>query len=213
MKTLALAAAATLACAAAGPAAAASILTVKTVAIAHQTGHAATTLGKTELNTIRTSVDGAQGGSSTLDILPDAFGGDLPDWTATLFAGTLNVAKSDNYSFNLSLLKNVSGGYLKVDGSRVDLSAFNLGGSNNGGASVWLDQGAHSFEAFFVKKGGAAHGGFTGRASGANAGSLTFSPLAAAVPEPTSWALMIGGFALVGGAARYRRRGTTVTYA
>lgn len=34
----------------------------------------------------------------------------------------------------------------------------------------------------------------------------------AAVPEPASWALMLTGFALVGGAARYRRRAAVLRY-
>jgi hypothetical protein len=35
----------------------------------------------------------------------------------------------------------------------------------------------------------------------------------AAVPEPASWAMMIGGFGLVGSVMRYRRRRMKVTYA
>lgn len=34
-----------------------------------------------------------------------------------------------------------------------------------------------------------------------------------AVPEPATWAMMLIGFGMVGAAARYRRRGTTVRYA
>ena len=34
----------------------------------------------------------------------------------------------------------------------------------------------------------------------------TFFVSIAAVPEPASWAMMVGGFALVGGAMRYRKR-------
>ncbi len=37
--------------------------------------------------------------------------------------------------------------------------------------------------------------------------------LTASVPEPASWALMLAGFAMVGGATRYRRRATRVAYA
>ena len=36
--------------------------------------------------------------------------------------------------------------------------------------------------------------------------NLTLSPLVAAVPEPASWAMMIGGFGLVGGTLRGRRK-------
>ena len=34
-----------------------------------------------------------------------------------------------------------------------------------------------------------------------------------AVPEPTSWALMVGGFGMVGGAVRARKRSTSVRFA
>lgn len=46
-------------------------------------------------------------------------------------------------------------------------------------------------------------------------GEVEFSiaPSAAAVPEPAAWGMMIGGFALVGGAARYRRRTTRAAFA
>ena len=34
-----------------------------------------------------------------------------------------------------------------------------------------------------------------------------------AVPEPATWAMMIGGFGMVGGSMRYRRRKTAVSFA
>ncbi len=34
-----------------------------------------------------------------------------------------------------------------------------------------------------------------------------------AVPEPATWAMMIGGFGMVGGAMRYRRRKTSISFA
>ncbi|WP_082543447.1 PEPxxWA-CTERM sorting domain-containing protein [Sphingomonas sp. Leaf339] len=43
-------------------------------------------------------------------------------------------------------------------------------------------------------------------------GTLTPSSIAA-VPEPATWAMMLVGFAMVGGAARYRRRTTRIAYA
>ena len=43
---------------------------------------------------------------------------------------------------------------------------------------------------------------------------LTFDAAATpGVPEPTTWAMMIVGFGMIGGAARHRRRETRVTYA
>jgi hypothetical protein len=37
-------------------------------------------------------------------------------------------------------------------------------------------------------------------------GTIRISAIAAAVPEPVTWLSMVGGFALAGGALRYRRR-------
>ena len=42
--------------------------------------------------------------------------------------------------------------------------------------------------------------------------TLTISAVAAAVPEPATWAMMIFGFGAVGSMIRYRRRSTTVTF-
>ena len=50
---------------------------------------------------------------------------------------------------------------------------------------------------------------FYSRASGVNAGNFALTQVGGAVPEPASWALMIGGFGLAGAALRRRR--TTVT--
>lgn len=49
------------------------------------------------------------------------------------------------------------------------------------------------------------------RGNGAYGGQASFIP--SVVPEPSTWALMFVGFALVGGAARFRRRSTKVVYA
>ena len=53
--------------------------------------------------------------------------------------------------------------------------------------------------------------------SGGNAaysGTLAFAAATAAVPEPATWALMIGGFGIAGGALRRRQRQTVrVAYA
>ena len=46
----------------------------------------------------------------------------------------------------------------------------------------------------------------------AHAGSVDFAPGAGAVPEPASWALMLGGFGLVGGAMRSRRMKAAVSF-
>lgn len=49
-------------------------------------------------------------------------------------------------------------------------------------------------------------------ASGLSPMALTIAEVPA-IPEPSSWALMLAGFAMVSGAIRYRRRTTSVAYA
>ena len=44
-------------------------------------------------------------------------------------------------------------------------------------------------------------------------GRAPASAVPGAVPEPATWAMMIGGFATIGGSLRYRRRRTSVTFA
>ncbi|MBB6505623.1 hypothetical protein F4693_002618 [Sphingomonas endophytica] len=43
--------------------------------------------------------------------------------------------------------------------------------------------------------------------------TLDSTAVAAAVPEPATWAMMLVGFGMVGAAARYRRRSTAATFA
>ncbi|MFM9978840.1 MAG: PEPxxWA-CTERM sorting domain-containing protein [Sphingomonadaceae bacterium] len=47
----------------------------------------------------------------------------------------------------------------------------------------------------------------------ANVGRGTLPPTPGAVPEPATWAMMLAGFGLVGGAMRARRRSTSVSFA
>lgn len=48
---------------------------------------------------------------------------------------------------------------------------------------------------------------------GTSKGIISITPVNAPVPEPATWAMMIGGFGAIGGAMRYRRRKTTVSFA
>ncbi|RYE96095.1 MAG: PEP-CTERM sorting domain-containing protein, partial [Oxalobacteraceae bacterium] len=55
--------------------------------------------------------------------------------------------------------------------------------------------------------------GTWGSEGGSYAGTLNFSPMGGAVPEPASWALMIAGVGMAGGALRRRRVSTKVSFA
>ena len=48
------------------------------------------------------------------------------------------------------------------------------------------------------------------RGNGAYGGQASFVP--SVIPEPATWAMMMIGFVMVGAAARYRKRSTTVRY-
>ena len=50
----------------------------------------------------------------------------------------------------------------------------------------------------------------TSRGAGSYGGNATFTP---AVPEPATWGMMILGFGMIGGATRYSRRKTKVSFA
>ena len=87
------------------------------------------------------------------------------------------------------MLTSAIGPQLETLGEVGDILAINGGiGSTSGG-------------------GGGGGGGGIGGGGGAPNGGLP--PDASNAPEPTSWALMIGGFGLLGGAMRYSRRHTT----
>ena len=55
--------------------------------------------------------------------------------------------------------------------------------------------------------GGGGGGGIGGGVGGGTPGVPVVTPITGTVPEPASWAMMIGGFATVGGAMRWQRRG------
>ncbi len=91
-------------------------------------------------------------------------------------------------SFTVSQLGIVSAADLFVEASpNSTYRALTLGGTNR----YEIDFGNGSF-AIAVN-----NGGFAG---------VTFSPAIAAVPEPATWAMMIGGFGGIGGILRQRRK-------
>ncbi len=87
------------------------------------------------------------------------------------------------------------------------VSVFNVSG-NGGGVTNWVQQTVN----FSLGAPGSLRFAAIG-SSDSLGGYLEDVRLAAAVPEPAAWAMMIGGFGLVGAAMRRRRITTTVKLA
>ena len=136
---------------------------------------------------------------SNSNFFPPNGGGssDANGFQTAVFSGNFTFATAQNFTFSLSADDDA---LLFVDGT----AAVILGGihpqtpSTN---SVSLGAGAHSFELFYADR----------QQTGAGLAfsipdSVIITPPSPSVPEPASWALMIGGFGLVGGVLRVRRR-------
>lgn len=119
-------------------------------------------------------------------------------------SGFLNIASSGTY--NLGLFSD-DGSYMWVDGVLV----VNNGGDHGPSAvsnNVFLAAGAHSLLIYQQE-----NGGITALTAYMNGSPLSGSVIstAASAPEPASWAMMLGGFSLIGGVLRSRR--TSVRFA
>jgi len=94
-------------------------------------------------------------------------------------------------------------GYLAVNG--IHLLDWSVGSVGNYGNSGW---NAFNFTALaagnYTLELGVANHGDNGFSSGAVLDAVSVTP--GTVPEPASWAMMLGGFGLIGGAMRARTR-------
>lgn len=124
------------------------------------------------------------------------------------FAAVGTGSFTDIYNFNLPSISDVGAGvasiYLKFGLSTWDISGLSLtlkDGINNTGTTLssgpsfgglTLNSGSYSFMV-------------AGNAVGTQGGMYAFKAIAVPVPEPSSWAMMLGGFGLIGFMS-YRRR-------
>jgi hypothetical protein len=123
---------------------------------------------------------------------------------ALQLTGFLNIGSAGVY--NLGLYSD-DGSYMYVDGNLV----VNDGGDhgmNYVSNNIFLGAGAHSLLIYQEENGGG-----TGLSAYINGNTLggDFLSTSAGVPEPASWALMLGGLGLVGAVMRNRR--TSVRFA
>jgi len=109
-------------------------------------------------------------------------------FTVTGVTGTVNGSAINNASGGSYGNYFTTGGYF-LDGSGVNITTANgmsLNFFNQSNNNLYRINGTNPFGTFYV--------------------NATSSPQAAGVPEPASWAMLIGGFALVGGVARRSKR-------
>ena len=150
-----------------------------------------------------TGVDFAGGGSVTELFNPSLLGvGSLSDISVLGNSAALIGAGAGD---NLLVLSLASNKLMEVTKSGSILSEFGLGGLNIGGIEgVTVDNAGNIFLVGEIGPGQSGSGGPSGIVKLARAG-------AGAVPEPATWAMMIGGFALAGSAMR--RRNVAVRFA
>ena len=141
-------------------------------------------------------------GLQYLDLIGQANTGSLEQSFATIQGRTYRLDFA--YSHNLfGGLGSGAGSYL-VDG--LSGSVTHSTGSNS-------DLDWQTFTNTFVASGSSATLSFTNTLSGPNAGLFLDAVSISAVPEPATWALMIGGFGMVGGAMRRRKAAVRIGYA
>jgi hypothetical protein len=129
----------------------------------------------------------------------------LPNGTFSPAVGSFNIS-GNQVTFNTDqvaccyLTASFNGYRVSFSGLRVLSAAVDVANSTFFPTSTFVQNGSFFFDV-------------SGQAP--NGGSTTFNVVAAAVPEPATWAMMIGGFGMVGGAMRSarRRQKVSVSYA
>lgn len=120
--------------------------------------------------------------------LNDTYTFTVPAGSANGFVGSIALTPALNVTFTSVLLDSTPFERVLSDGTEL----FTLNPTQ-------LAAGSHTI---FVN-------GTWGSEGGSYAGTLNFAP--GIVPEPTTWAMLIGGFAITGGAMRRRSQRTSTT--
>ena len=162
-------------------------------------------------DTAQTFVDGmiTRNGSSNVDLVGSAYRNSRPGATMTnlygLDAVTNSLVRATDANAGLYTNLNVAGemfGPLGFSFDNDDRVGFDISGGSNQGFFTINDT-------FYKVSQTSGAGTLVGKIGVDGVTGIT----AGAVPEPASWALMIGGFGLVGGTMRRRRTATTAIVA
>ncbi|HEX8413680.1 MAG TPA: PEPxxWA-CTERM sorting domain-containing protein [Sphingomicrobium sp.] len=111
--------------------------------------------------------------------------------TGTINGSAINNVAGPSYGNYFT-----TGGYF-LDGSGVNITTANgmsLNFFNQSSNNIYRVNGINPFSTFFVN-------------------ATSSAVVASAVPEPASWAMMIGGFGIVGGSLRRKRKVATLSFA
>jgi ABC-type amino acid transport substrate-binding protein len=143
---------------------------------------------------------------------------DLTSFSLTTVGGAIKLENGTTrtfptYTYNLNDILGLSNRYFGFDADTLTLAVQAFEGFASPLVfAAYDDAGTTGFLIDYFNN-GTDSGSITDYKAGYVDGYTGVTLTAAAVPEPASWALMLTGFAMVGGVARYRRRATRVAFA
>jgi PEP-CTERM motif len=143
-------------------------------------------------------------GRTTVDVQSNGFPTTYVEYRCGDFRGNIDGCGTQTFSFDVDAGNFADAATFSLFGT-VRLSAF----SENGGDGVQVDQSSAFIDPIITLNGtGLDLSRYTLQLS---SGVGNGAPVIGGVPEPTSWALMIAGFGIVGGALRRKPRSEAAT--
>ena len=124
------------------------------------------------------------------------------------YAFTVDVSTIATVDYSLFFDGNVTNPTIRISQNNVDVFRIN---PTSSGQVVSTAFGPGNYELFVNISAGASSSSVDSTAS--RSGRIAFAFVDAGVPEPATWAMMIGGIGAAGGAVRRRKANVSVTYA